>query len=51
MQTAENQAIDRVHRLGQTQDVIAKRYIVENSIEEVRSDVSREPQEAKASRS
>ena len=48
-QTAENQAVDRVHRLGQTQDVIAKSYIVENSIEDVRSDVSREPQEAKAS--
>ncbi|KAG6356883.1 hypothetical protein INS49_014758 [Diaporthe citri] len=33
-QTAENQAIDRVHRLGQTQDVIATRYIVKDSIEE-----------------
>lgn len=35
-QTAENQAIDRVHRLGQTEDVIATRYVVRNSIEEVR---------------
>ena len=31
---AEAQAIDRVHRLGQTRDVICTRFIMENSIEE-----------------
>ncbi|KAK2602831.1 hypothetical protein N8I77_009336 [Diaporthe amygdali] len=35
-QTAENQAIDRVHRLGQKEEVIATRYVVKDSIEEVR---------------
>jgi len=33
---AEEQAIDRVHRLGQTREVVATRYIVQDSIEEVR---------------
>ena len=32
---AEEQAIDRVHRLGQTIPVTAFRYIVKNSIDEV----------------
>jgi hypothetical protein len=32
---AEEQALDRVYRLGQTREVIAIRYIVKNSIEEV----------------
>jgi SWI/SNF-related matrix-associated actin-dependent regulator of chromatin subfamily A3 len=32
---AEEQALDRVHRLGQTQEVIAIRYVVKDSIEEV----------------
>ena len=32
---AEEQALDRVHRLGQTQEVVATRYIVRDSIEEV----------------
>ncbi|KAK6226445.1 hypothetical protein QIS74_02492 [Colletotrichum tabaci] len=32
--TAEAQALDRVHRIGQTQEVIARRYIVKDSIEE-----------------
>ena len=32
---AEEQALDRVHRLGQTREVIAIRYIVKDSIEEV----------------
>lgn len=32
---AEEQALDRVHRLGQTREVIAIRYIVQESIEEV----------------
>ena len=32
---AEEQALDRVHRLGQTREVIAIRYIVRDSIEEV----------------
>jgi len=31
---AEEQALDRVHRLGQTRDVTTIRYIVKNSIEE-----------------
>ena len=33
---AEEQALDRVHRIGQTQSVIATRYIVSESVEEVR---------------
>jgi SNF2 family DNA or RNA helicase len=33
---AEEQALDRVHRLGQSYPVVAHRYIVKNSIEEVR---------------
>lgn len=33
---AEEQALDRVHRIGQTQPVIATRYIVNESVEEVR---------------
>lgn len=33
---AEEQALDRVHRIGQTQPVIAVRYIVSESVEEVR---------------
>jgi hypothetical protein len=32
---AEEQALDRVHRLGQTREVVATRYIVKDSIEEV----------------
>ena len=32
---AEEQALDRVHRLGQLSEVITHRYIVKNSIEEV----------------
>ena len=32
---AEEQALDRVHRIGQTQPVIATRYIVNESVEEV----------------
>jgi SNF2 family DNA or RNA helicase len=32
---AEEQALDRVYRLGQTREVIAIRYIVKDSIEEV----------------
>lgn len=32
---AEEQAIDRVHRMGQVHEVIATRYIVQESIEEV----------------
>jgi SWI/SNF-related matrix-associated actin-dependent regulator of chromatin subfamily A3 len=32
---AEEQALDRVHRLGQTREVQAIRYIVRDSIEEV----------------
>ena len=34
---AEEQALDRVHRIGQTQPVIATRYVVRGSIEEVRT--------------
>ncbi len=33
-EAVENQAIDRAHRLGQKKTVIAKRYLVPNSIEE-----------------
>ena len=33
---AEEQALDRVHRIGQTQPVVATRYIVSESVEEVR---------------
>lgn len=32
---AEEQALDRVHRIGQTQPVTATRYIVSESVEEV----------------
>ena len=32
---AEEQALDRVHRMGQTKQVVAIRYVVEESIEEV----------------
>ena len=32
---AEEQALDRVHRIGQKQSVIATRYIVSESVEEV----------------
>ena len=32
---AEEQALDRVYRLGQARDVIAIRYIIKDSIEEV----------------
>jgi SWI/SNF-related matrix-associated actin-dependent regulator of chromatin subfamily A3 len=32
---AEEQALDRVHRLGQTREVVTIRYIVKDSIEEV----------------
>ena len=32
---AEEQALDRVHRMGQRQEVVATRYIVRDSIEEV----------------
>lgn len=34
--TAEEQALDRVHRMGQKSEVHAIRYIVKDSIEEVR---------------
>jgi len=32
---AEAQAVDRVHRIGQTRDVVVTRYIMRNSIEQV----------------
>lgn len=32
---AEEQALDRVHRMGQTQEVVATKYVVKDSIEEV----------------
>ena len=32
----EDQALDRVHRIGQTKEVTTIRYIVRNTIEEVR---------------
>jgi SWI/SNF-related matrix-associated actin-dependent regulator of chromatin subfamily A3 len=32
---AEEQALDRVYRLGQTREVLAIRYITKDSIEEV----------------
>lgn len=32
---AEEQALDRVHRMGQTRNVVATRYVVKESIEEV----------------
>lgn len=32
---AEAQAVDRVHRIGQTQEVVVTRYIVSNTIETV----------------
>ena len=32
---AEEQALDRVHRIGQTRPVTAIRYIVRGSVEEV----------------
>ncbi|KAG1710373.1 hypothetical protein DVH05_017376 [Phytophthora capsici] len=31
----EEQAVDRVHRLGQTQDVIVKRYVVKDTVEDM----------------
>jgi hypothetical protein len=34
---AEAQAVDRVHRIGQTQEVVITRYIVPKSIETVSS--------------
>ncbi|KAK1969580.1 hypothetical protein LY78DRAFT_571797, partial [Colletotrichum sublineola] len=33
---AEAQALDRVHRIGQKKEVIARRYVVKDSIEEAR---------------
>ena len=38
---AEAQAVDRVHRIGQQQDVEVVRYIVDESIECVRAPVQR----------
>lgn len=38
---AEAQAVDRVHRLGQTRDVTITRYIMENSFEEKMLDLQR----------
>ena len=32
----EDQALDRVHRIGQTKEVTTVRYIVRNTLEEVR---------------
>lgn len=37
---AEEQALDRVYRIGQTRDVLSIRYIVKDSIEEVRTRIS-----------
>ena len=37
---AEEQAIDRVHRMGQEQEVRAIRYVVRNSIEEVSESIN-----------
>jgi SNF2 family DNA or RNA helicase len=33
----EEQAIGRVHRIGQSRNVLVTRYLVENSIEDVRN--------------
>ena len=35
---AEAQAVDRVHRIGQTREVVVTRYIMRNSIETVRQE-------------
>lgn len=32
---AEEKALDRIHRLGQTKDVVTVRYIINDSFEEV----------------
>ena len=37
---AEAQAVDRVHRIGQTRDVTVTRYIASNTIETVRLPLS-----------
>jgi SWI/SNF-related matrix-associated actin-dependent regulator of chromatin subfamily A3 len=37
---AEEQALDRVYRIGQMRDVLATRYIVKDSIEEVRTRIA-----------
>jgi hypothetical protein len=34
---AEAQAVDRVHRIGQSREVVVTRYLVANSIEDVRN--------------
>ena len=34
---AEEQALDRIHRMGQRREVVATRYIVKDSIEEVKA--------------
>lgn len=31
---AEEQALDRIHRIGQTKDVVTVRYIIKDSFEE-----------------
>ncbi len=40
-ESVENQAIDRVHRLGQTRPVRIKRFIMQDSIEEKMLDIQR----------
>ena len=32
--STENQAIDRVHRIGQTKDVYVTKFVIANSVEE-----------------
>ena len=42
---AEQQAVDRVHRLGQTRDVVIRRFVMKDSFEEKIVELQRKKQD------
>lgn len=45
-ESVENQAIDRAHRIGQTQNVLIRRYMIQNTLEQAMDELKNSKKEA-----